>query len=134
MSVDGTIPTVSNLLGRTGGPDDSCVRDLSNNRQLSAKEDDSQQPLLSKTVERPVSPKVARVEEEAKLEDAASASSSDAADATPVSSDDSELEEQDQLYKEIEFDDSTLAQVGFASLIGLGAVALGLYLSFSSRS
>jgi hypothetical protein len=125
MSVDGTIPTVSNLLGRTGGPDDSPMYDLSNNRQLSAKEDDSQQPLLSKTVERPVSPKVARVEEEAKLEEEAEKEDEreeEDEDNTPVS------------YKEEEFDDSTLAQVGFASLIGLGAVALGLYLSFSSRS
>jgi len=121
MSVDGTIPTISNLLGRTGGPDDSPMYDLSNNRQLSAKEDDSQQPLLSKTVERPVSPKVARVEEEAKLEEEAEAKEEEEEN-TPVS------------YKEEEFDDSTLAQVGFASLIGLGAVALGLYLSFSSRS
>jgi len=122
MSVDGTIPTVSNLLGRTGGPDDSPMYDLSNNRQLSAKEDDSKQPLLSKTVERPVSPKVARVEEEAKLEEVAEAEEEDEEEEGPVS------------YKEEEFDDSTLAQVGFASLIGLGAVALGLYLSFSSRS
>ena len=123
MSVDGTIPTVSNLLGRTGGPDDSPMYDLSNNRQLSAKEDDSKQPLLSKTVERPVSPKVARVEEEAKLEEVAEKEAEEAEEAEgPVS------------YKEEEFDDSTLAQVGFASLIGLGAVALGLYLSFSSRS
>jgi hypothetical protein len=126
MSVDGTIPTVSNLLGRTGGPDDSPMYDLSNNRQLSAKEDDYQQPLLSKTVERPVSPKVARVEEEAKLEEEAEKEVAEAKEEeeenTPVS------------YKEEEFDDSTLAQVGFASLIGLGAVALGLYLSFSSRS
>lgn len=132
MSVDGTIPTVSNLLGRTGGPDDSCVRDLSNNRQLSAQEDETQRPLLSKTVERPPSPKVARVEQEALLEEAASSSSSDAADATPASSDDSDVEEPGQ--KEVEFDDSTLAQVGFAGLIGLGAVGLGLYLSFFSRS
>jgi len=124
MSVDGTIPTVSNLLGRSGGPDDSPMYDLSNNRQLSAKEDDSQQPLLSKTVERPVSPKVARVEEEAKLEEEVEKEVADKVEEenTPVS------------YKEEEFDDSTLAQVGFASLIGLGAVALGLYLSFSSRS
>lgn len=120
MSVDGTIPTVSNLLGRTGGPDDSCVRDLSNNRQLSAQEDESQRPLLSKTVERPPSPKVARVEQEALLEEAS-------ASASPTG-------EEEQEQKEVEFDDSTLAQVGFAALIGLGAVGLGLYLSFFSRS
>lgn len=132
MSVDGTIPTVSNLLGRTGGPDDSCVRDLSNNRQLSAQEDESQRPLLSKTVERPPSPKVARVEQEALLEEAASAS------ASPTGQEEQEQEEeqkeQEEEQKEVEFDDSTLAQVGFAALIGLGAVGLGLYLSFFSRS
>lgn len=124
MSVDGTIPTVSNLLGRTGGPDDSCVRDLSNNRQLSAQEDESQRPLLSKTVERPPSPKVARVEQEALLEEAS-------ASASPTGEEEQEQEEE---QKEVEFDDSTLAQVGFAALIGLGAVGLGLYLSFFSRS
>ena len=126
MSVDGTIPTVSNLLGRTGGPDDSCVRDLSNNRQLSAQEDESQRPLLSKTVERPPSPKVARVEQEALLEEAS-------ASASPTGQEEQE-QEQEQEQKEVEFDDSTLAQVGFAALIGLGAVGLGLYLSFFSRS
>ena len=122
MSVDGTIPTISNLLGRTGGPDDSCVRDLSNNRQLSAQEDETQRPLLSKTVERPPSPKVARVEQEALLEEAS---------ASPCPTGEEEHEEE---QKEVEFDDSTLAQVGFAALIGLGAVGLGLYLSFFSRS
>lgn len=126
MSVDGTIPTVSNLLGRTGGPDDSCVRDLSNNRQLSAQEDESQRPLLSKTVERPPSPKVARVEQEALLEEAS-------ASASPTREEEQE-QEQEEEQKEVEFDDSTLAQVGFAALIGLGAVGLGLYLSFFSRS
>ena len=122
MSVDGTIPTISNLLGRTGGPDDSCVRDLSNNRQLSAQEDETQRPLLSKTVERPPSPKVARVEQEALLEEAS---------ASPCPTGE---EEQEEEQKEVEFDDSTLAQVGFAALIGFGAVGLGLYLSFFSRS